>query len=132
MLDVSDGLLRDLGRVARASGVAVDLDRAALVAAYLEPLRSVAERLAADPWQWLLGGGEDHPLAATFPPSAPLPTGFVRVGTVRAVRAVDDAEGAALSGGGALSGEAVRSEGLVLLDGAVPRLSRGWDHFGGA
>jgi thiamine-monophosphate kinase len=113
MLDVSDGLLRDLGRVAHASGVAVDLDGAALGAAYLEPLRSAADRLAADPWQWLLGGGEDHPLAATFPPSTPLPSGFVRVGAVLA--AVNAPSGSA-----------------VLLDGAVPALSRGWDHFGGA
>ena len=110
MLDISDGLLRDLGRVAQASGVAVDLDRSAL-AAHLAPLRPAADRVGADPWQWLLGGGEDHALAATFPPSIELPAGFSRVGVVL------PADGAAA--------------GSVLLDGTAPALSRGWDHFGG-
>jgi thiamine-monophosphate kinase len=114
LLDVSDGLLRDLGRVARASGVVVDLHRAALDAAYLEPLRSVAAELTADPWRWLLAGGEDHALAGTFPPSAALPEGFVPVGTVRA------------------PGGAVADDRRVLLDGQVPQMSRGWDHFGGS
>ena len=111
MLDVSDGLLRDLGRLARASGVAVDLDGAALSAQFLGRLRSAAETVVADPWQWVLGGGEDHALAATFPPSAALPDGFVRVGTVHA------ADG--------------DRRGTVLVDGRAPALSHGWDHFGG-
>jgi thiamine-monophosphate kinase len=112
MLDVSDGLLRDLGRVARASGVAVDLDRAALAAAHLPAVHAAARLLGVDPWQWVLGGGEDHALAATFPPSAALPAGFVPVGTVRSA--------------------APEERGSVRVDGAVPALSRGWDHFGGS
>jgi len=111
MLDVSDGLLRDLGRVARASGVAVDLERAALDREHLPAVRGAAAVLGADPWQWVLGGGEDHALAATFPPTAALPAGFVPIGTVRAAGSDE--------------------RGIVLLDGAVPALSPGWDHFSG-
>jgi len=73
MLDLSDGLALDAGRLARASSVVVDLDPAAL---------------GADPHA-ALAGGEDHSLFATFPAGAELPGGFRRVGTV-----VDPAGGA--------------------------------------
>ncbi|MGI1849204.1 thiamine-phosphate kinase [Rhodococcus sp. SJ] len=80
--DISDGLLADLGHIAAASGVAIDVSRE-----LLEPgpgLRSAAADLGADVWEWVLTGGEDHALAACFPPDAPLPTGWRPVGTVRA------------------------------------------------
>jgi thiamine-monophosphate kinase len=64
MLDLSDGLALDARRIARASGVAVDLESAA-----------VGSRAALD-------GGEDHSLLATFPASVPLPDGFRRLGVV--------------------------------------------------
>jgi thiamine-monophosphate kinase len=34
---------------------------------------------------WVLTGGEDHALVATFPPRVPLPEGWTPIGTVRAV-----------------------------------------------
>jgi thiamine-monophosphate kinase len=86
MCDVSDGLLADAGHLAAASGVVVDVDRAALVRAMLEPpgaLQQVAAALGADPLAWVLTGGEDHALLATFPPGAALPEGFTAVGEVR-------------------------------------------------
>ena len=66
MLDLSDGLAIDSGRLAKASGVCVDFDSSLLGA-------DVA--LA-------LGGGEDHSLLATFPASVDLPGSFRRIGTV--------------------------------------------------
>ncbi|MDR6612948.1 thiamine-phosphate kinase [Leifsonia sp. 1010] len=67
MLDLSDGLALDARRVAEASGVAIDLDPAAL---------------GSDP-RTALTGGEDHGLLATFPSGTPLPGGFRPIGTVR-------------------------------------------------
>ena len=71
MLDVSDGLAIDAGRIARASGVGIDFDSASL----------------GDRIEVALGGGEDHGLLATFPPDAVLPAGFRSLGTVVAASA---------------------------------------------
>ncbi|MCM3659686.1 thiamine-phosphate kinase [Georgenia satyanarayanai] len=85
MMDVSDGLLRDTGRLARASGAEIVLDPLAdSLAGDLAALAPLAARLGTEPAAWLLTGGEDHGLLATFPPSALLPAGFRRIGTVRA------------------------------------------------
>jgi thiamine-monophosphate kinase len=73
MLDLSDGLALDAGRVASASGVALDLDS--------EAVRQLAGS-AADA-QTAFTGGEDHSLLATFPPEAVLPLAFRRIGSVR-------------------------------------------------
>jgi thiamine-monophosphate kinase len=66
MLDVSDGLAIDAGRLARASNVGIDFDSATL----------------GEHRELALGGGEDHGLLATFPPDAALPDGFHRLGRV--------------------------------------------------
>ena len=58
MIDVSDGLLADLGHVATASGIAMDLRRDAFDLP--APMRDAANALGVDPYQWILAGGEDH------------------------------------------------------------------------
>ena len=63
------------------------------------PVRGVPR----NPEAWLLTGGEDHGLLATFPAEAQLPAGFRRLGTVRAggpgvVTAPQDAAHAAAVG----------------------------------
>lgn len=80
MIDVSDGLVADLGHVATASRVGIDL----LGAAFEIPqqMRDAANALGVDPYTWILSGGEDHALAATFPEDTPLPSGFRRIGHV--------------------------------------------------
>ncbi|HEX2902085.1 MAG TPA: thiamine-phosphate kinase [Jatrophihabitans sp.] len=65
MTDVSDGLVADLGHIAAASGVRIDLRADALAPA--AKLRDVATALNADPMSWVLGGGDDYALVATFP-----------------------------------------------------------------
>lgn len=109
MLDVSDGLVRDARRIASASGMLLDLDppRQAF-AGDLARLESAADALGADPAAWVLDGGEDHGLLATFPTGAALPEGFVPIGRVHA-------------------GE----PGRVLVGGQTPAGTGGWDHFAG-
>ncbi|MPV36248.1 thiamine-phosphate kinase [Georgenia subflava] len=111
MMDVSDGLLRDGGRLARSSGVVLDLDPLArTVPDVLDALADVGARLETDPAQWVLSGGEDHGMLATFPADVELPEGFRRLGDVRAA---DE-----------------HPAGTVLLDGGPPAVARsGWDHF---
>ncbi|OUM40238.1 thiamine-phosphate kinase [Arthrobacter sedimenti] len=103
MLDISDGLVRDAGRIATASGVRLDLDPA-LLRRYAGPLLSAADLLGVDPMDWVLGGGEDHGLLATFPQDALLPPGFTAVGSV------------------------VPGTPQVTLESQATAL-RGWDHF---
>jgi thiamine-monophosphate kinase len=86
MIDVSDGLLADLGHVARASGVGITLDRPAFEVP--APLRVAADLVEVDPYDWILTGGEDHALAATFPAGTPLPSTWRPVGNVVAGQGV--------------------------------------------
>ena len=78
MTDVSDGLLADLGHIAEASGVGINVSTAALTADR-DALSAAAAAADADVWAWLLGGGEDHALVATFPGTPP--EGWRPVGT---------------------------------------------------
>ncbi|RZS87012.1 thiamine-phosphate kinase [Motilibacter rhizosphaerae] len=81
LLDTSDGLLQDLGHVARGSGVRLELDAAALEDD-VRALAACAEELGEDPWAWVLGGGEDHALAGCVPAGTALPPGVRVVGRV--------------------------------------------------
>ncbi|MEU9506432.1 thiamine-phosphate kinase [Micromonospora sp. NPDC048170] len=102
MIDVSDGLLADLGHVAKASGVAVDVRRDAFEVP--RQMRDAAQALGVDPYSWLLAGGEDHALAATFPSAVALPSDWRPIGRV--------AEGSG-----------------VTVDGRPYDGPAGWDHF---
>jgi thiamine-monophosphate kinase len=79
MIDISDGLIADLRHVAEASGVGMDLSTAALGADH-DALAAAAAAVGADPWRWVLGGGEDHALVACF--AGPTPAGWRIIGRV--------------------------------------------------
>ena len=90
MIDISDGLLADLGHIAAASGVLIDVASARLspgdalrAAASALPARAPKNRVQPRPagaLAWVLTGGEDHALAATFPPGTALPSRWTVIG----------------------------------------------------
>jgi thiamine-monophosphate kinase len=80
MIDVSDGLLAEVAHLASGSGVAIDVRTEALEVA--EPLQAVAAATGADPVSFVLTGGDDHALLATFGPQVALPTGWLAIGSV--------------------------------------------------
>lgn len=104
LIDVSDGLLADLGHIARASGVTLDVATAALEIA--EPQKAVAAAIGGgDPLLFQLTGGDDHALVGAFDADR-VPAGWRVIGRV-------------LAGGP-----------QVLVDGAEwDGPTTGWQHF---
>ena len=45
-------------------------------------MRDAASALGVDPYTWVLTGGDDHPMVATFPPTVELPEGWRAIGRV--------------------------------------------------
>ena len=78
MIDVSDGLLAEAHHLAAQSGVAIDVRTGALEVP--EPFHAVAAALGADPITFVLSGGDDHALLATFP--GDVPEGWRVIGSV--------------------------------------------------
>lgn len=92
-IDISDGLLADLGHIASASAVTLEVVRDQL------PLSPVLQQLPRELAEvWALGGGDDYELAFTVPAELPLPSGVSCIGY-------------------ALEGEGVRCEGAPAIRG---------------
>jgi thiamine-monophosphate kinase len=79
MIDISDGLLAEARHLAEASGVAIDVRTEGFEVP--EPLVAVGSALGADPLGFILGGGDDHALLATFAEGS-VPDGWQVVGRV--------------------------------------------------
>lgn len=91
MIDVSDGLLQDIGHLAGASGVRVDVRTDALEIA--EQLEAVGAAMGVEPVTFVLTGGDDYGLVATFPPDVALPEAWRVIGSVGTA----DGDGAAVT-----------------------------------
>jgi thiamine-monophosphate kinase len=112
MIDVSDGLVADLGHVAAASGIRIDVE--------LSALRRLGAEGVDD--RELLTGGEDHALACTLPPALRPPEGGIVVGVVRRGAGVYiDGEPATGSGGHVHFGPGTGRPGSAGLDSAGRR-----------
>jgi thiamine-monophosphate kinase len=99
MIDVSDGLLADLGHIADASKVLIDLSASALTDPLIRTSCGATAELTC-----VLTGGEDHSLVATFPAAVSLPPPWKVIGAVR------EGQG-------------------VTVDGSPYTGPAGWDHF---
>ncbi|MDR0415791.1 MAG: thiamine-phosphate kinase [Propionibacteriaceae bacterium] len=105
MIDISDGLLADLGHIAQASDVTIDLDSSRLEVA--EPIQAVSQATGRPPLEFVLTGGEDHALAAAFP-FGQVPGGWTVIGRVQ---------------------DPAGSPPTVLVDGQFWGGPAGWTHF---
>lgn len=115
MIDVSDGLLADLGHILEQSGVGARLQLAQLP---LSPFfRRTASAVTHDPFIFPLAGGEDYELLFTISPAREAAVNEVLRGS--GVRA-------------AVIGEITRDSGLTVLDAngrSYPVTARGYNHF---
>jgi thiamine-monophosphate kinase len=81
MLDVSDGLAKDASRIAKASNVSIQIDPL-MLQGFEAVLEEAARAIGSSESDWVLFGGEDHALLATFPTDAELPREFKPIGVV--------------------------------------------------
>ncbi|OKL47562.1 thiamine-phosphate kinase [Boudabousia liubingyangii] len=118
MLDVSDGLGKDLRRILRASSqsrgqtLAARLETKALTP-FVNFLAPAGELIGVDPWQWVMAGGEDHPLLAVFSDSAKVPEDFRPIGRIIEAEA-----------------QLADSKPAIYLDDQLYEGVGGWDHYG--
>jgi thiamine-monophosphate kinase len=83
--DVSDGLVADLGHIAQASGVAIEIEAASV------PLSAAARRAIAADASWLprlLAGGDDYEIAFTAAAASPAAASATEIGRVAAGQGV--------------------------------------------
>jgi thiamine-monophosphate kinase len=81
MLDLSDGLAKDAARIARASNVTIQIDPL-MLQGFEAVIEEAARAINSNPAEWVIVGGEDHSLLATFPNDAVLPRAFKAIGVV--------------------------------------------------
>lgn len=82
MLDISDSLVKDASRIAEQSRVTMAINSSDLLG-FQAVLDQAAQRLQVGAMDWVLFGGEDHGLLATFPADKEIPKGFKVIGVVK-------------------------------------------------
>ena len=102
MIDISDGLVADLGHIAQASKVRINIESNKFQIP--EALAAAASAFNGDAMEWILSGGEDHAFAATFKTALDVPSGWTIIGSVDSGDPVVTVDGESYSG-------------------------KGWDHF---
>lgn len=107
MMDLSDGLIRDSGRMAKASHVNLELDSAALKD-YALRLEAAADLIGTDPMSWVMYGGEDFGLLAAFPEESDIPEEFTVIGVAKPTAG---------------------RRAIVKVDGKIAKPETGFDHF---
>jgi thiamine-monophosphate kinase len=117
MIDLSDGLTRDLLRICDASRVGVDIDVSSLPAS--GALQRAARRLGVNVEDWVLSGGESYELLCTAPPRA-----------VPALQRRLSSLGVALTDIGVIR-PARQGRWLTRAGRRHSLRARGFDHFGG-
>ncbi len=116
MMDLSDGLAKDLSRMCRDSGVGASVRTSDVPIA--PALRDGAAVLELDPLALAIGGGEDYELLATLAPAD----------AAVAEEVLDERFGVSLT----VVGAVVEGPGMVAVgpDGSeTPLEPAGWDHF---
>lgn len=102
MIDISDGLVSDLGHIAQASKVKINIESNKFEIP--EALAAAAAAFNGDAMEWILSGGEDHAFAATFKTALDVPSGWTIIGSVESGEPAVTVDGESYSG-------------------------KGWDHF---
>ena len=115
MIDISDGLVADLGHICRRSGVGAHIEESRIPV--LSEARAIAEEFQQDVFDWALSGGEDYQLLFTLPKSE-----YDLVAAHRDITII-----------GTIT---EKEEGLLLTDifGMtidMAEMKRGFDHFAG-
>lgn len=115
MIDLSDGLLSDLGHLCRAGGVGARLQASLLPSGQDPGLRALEPRLARTALSWSFGPSDDYELLFTLPRSAPIE----RADRLRRELAIDLTE----------IGEIVPGGGVEVVGAPPGGLPGGFDHF---
>ena len=121
MLDVSDGLLSDLGHICHASGLGAELWSGAIPVS--KACREIARQAGREAVDWALTGGEDYELLFTVPACS----------ADQLQKMLKDETGMVCHAIGRMTDHA-REIVLVLPDGTrsqAATAAKGWDHFAG-